>query len=91
MVGINILKKMPTSLKPSIRAASIISCGNALAFCLNIIIKNGVAIVGKINHNVLFSNPDFENILNKGINTAANGTIIANKITDITVSFALSW
>jgi hypothetical protein len=53
-------------------------------------VKNGVDIVGKINPVTVFNNFAFENIWNKGIMVAANGTIIASKITAITASFALS-
>ena len=65
MVGINIWKKILTSLKPSIRAASIISTGKALAFCRNIMIINGVEMIGRIKPTAVFKSPAFENILNK--------------------------
>ena len=70
MVGINIWKKILTSLKPSIRAASIMSTGKALAFCRNIMIINGVEMIGRINPMDVFRSFAFENILN-------NGTIVA--------------
>ncbi len=82
---------MRISDNPSILAASIMSCGNDLALCLNIIIRNGVEIVGRMNPIVVFSQPAFENIWNSGIMVATKGTIIASRIMLISVSFALSW
>ena len=81
---------MRISDKPSILAASMISCGKDLALCRNIMIKNGVETVGRINPIVVFSQPAVENIWNKGIIVATKGTIIARRIMLITVSFALS-
>ena len=64
---------------------------NDLALCLNIIIKNGVEIVGRINPIVVFNQPAFENIWNSGIMVATNGTIIASRIMLISRSLPLSW
>ena len=40
----------------------MISWGKDLALCLNIMIRNGVEIVGKINPIVVFSHPTLETI-----------------------------
>ena len=50
IVGINIWKKIRISESPSILAASMMSCGNDRALCRYIMIRNGVEIVGRINH-----------------------------------------
>ena len=54
-------------------------------------IKNGVDIDGRIKPIVVLSQPAEENMRNNGIIVATKGTIMANRIMLITVSFALSW
>ena len=58
--GIYILKKIPISLSPSIRAASIISIGKFLEFCLNIMMRNGVEIAGSMKPHTVFIKPSFD-------------------------------
>ncbi len=53
ITGINIVKKILISPKPSSRDASIMSCGKDLADCLKSIIIKGVEIVGRISAAVL--------------------------------------
>ena len=48
MFGTNILKNIPNSLTPSIRALFINSIGNSFAFCLNKYIKKGSNMEEKI-------------------------------------------
>ena len=90
MVGIKIVRKIFNSLKPSIRAASMISSGKDLALCLKSMIKNGVEIVGNTYAIHVLARCIPENSLNNGIKVAANGTIIARSNTFIRRSFALS-
>ena len=88
--GIYILKKIPISLSPSIRAASIISTGKFLEFCLNIMIRNGVEIAGSMKPHTVFIKPSFDIILNRGISVATCGIIMARSKTENSLSFALS-
>ena len=90
MVGINIWKKIRTSLNPSIRAASIISTGNARAFCRNIMIINGVEMIGRMKPMDVFRSFAFENILNNGTIVATWGTIMARSRMENSLSFPLS-
>ena len=91
MVGMNIRKKMPISLKPSIRAASMMSCGKLLAACRNIRIRNGVDTDGRTRAQKLLIMCHWENILNSGIMIATNGSIMASSRMRIRASFPLSW
>ena len=83
-------KKIPISLSPSIRAASIISCGKDLALCRNIMIRNGVDNDGSITAVIVLVSFMVENIRNSGIMIAANGIIIAISRIVITISLPLS-
>ena len=90
ITGIYIWKKILISLKPSIRAASTISTGNAREFCLNIMIINGVEIIGRKKASTVFSKPALLNIRNRGIIVATCGIIIARSRTENSLSFHLS-
>lgn len=91
MMGTNIRKKMPISLKPSRRAASIMSLGKERDACRNSMIINGVEMDGSTNAAQLLTSPQWDIILNRGIIMATNGSIIASSRTLISASFALSW
>ena len=78
---------MPTSDKPSILAASMISFGKLLAACLNIIIRNGVARPGSTKAGQVFTSPTFENMVKSGIIVATKGSIIAVRSTVKRTSF----
>jgi hypothetical protein len=90
MIGMYILKKMENSVSPSIRAASRTSTGKLLEFCLNIMIRNGVDIVGRINAQTVLSKCMLDIILNSGIIVATCGTIIASSKMEKTKSLCLS-
>ena len=70
ITGIYIWKKILNSLRPSIRAASTISTGNAREFCRNIMIINGVEIIGRKKPTAVLIKCAFVNI-------RYNGTIVA--------------
>ena len=90
-MGTNIRKKMPISLRPSRRAASIISLGKDLDAWRNSMIMNGVEMEGRTNAAQLLTRPQWDIILNSGIMMATNGSIMASSSTLIRASLALSW
>ncbi len=84
-------KKMPSSLSPSILAASRISCGNDRDACRNSSTRNGVAIAGRITAAVVLIILKFANIWNNGIMVAANGIMIASSRKPIRRSLPGEW
>ena len=72
------------------RAASSVSRGKLRALFLKYIIRNGVAMLGRMKPVHELRSFALVNIWNSGTRTATNGTIIASIRIAITVSFALS-
>ena len=91
IIGKYIRKKIPISLRPSIRAASIVSMGKLRLFCRNIMIINGVARPGIMNAHTVFSIFICEIMVNRGISVATCGTIIASRRMAKSLSLPLSW
>ena len=90
MIGMYCLKKMPTSVCPSIRAASMIAGGKFLELFRNIMIMNGVATCGRMKPHTEFSIPILEIRTNSGIMVATPGIIMASSRKANSLSLALS-
>ena len=91
IIGKYIRKKIPISLRPSIRAASIVSIGKLRLFCRNIMIRNGVDRAGMMNAHTVFSSFSREIMVNRGISVATCGTIMASRRMAKSLSLPLSW
>ena len=68
----------------------MISTGKDLAFWRNIMIMNGVVIMGRMKPSVQFKSLAFENIWNSGTIVATCGTIMASRRMEKSLSFHLS-
>ena len=90
MTGIYMRKKIANSESPSIRAASMISGGKFLEFCLNIMIINGVEIAGSAKPQTVLRSLSLLIIVNSGIIVATPGIIIAIRRIANKTSLALS-
>ena len=72
---------MPVSLRPSMRAAFMISTGKLREFWRNIMIMNGVAIAGSAKPQAVFRSFIRLIIVNSGIMVATPGIIMARSRT----------